>query len=138
MKVPARAKINTEFVRGGNLSSSLAGPLKTLRKINDPVVASRAPTRSQWERILNLHGFPETLESLGKLNDSASGVKEAQGLSIQSGTEEFTGKCWNPLGIAYGFVCPDETHKVLPRPLCPFDFNGNALSKLISRLVICS
>ena len=66
MKVPARVIKSTELLRGGNPSRFVAGPLKTLREINDSVVAERAPTRPSRERILNLHGYPETLEFLGK------------------------------------------------------------------------
>ena len=57
MKVSVRAKKSTELLRGGNPSRFVAGPLKTLREINDSVVAERAPTRSSRERIVNLHGY---------------------------------------------------------------------------------
>ena len=66
MKVLVRARKNTELVRGGNRSSFVAGPLKTLSEINGFIVAEGVPTRSPRARILNSHGYPETLEFLGK------------------------------------------------------------------------
>ena len=66
MKVSARVKKNTELLRAGNLSRFVAGPLKTLRNINGSVAAARAPNRPPRARILNLHGFPETLIFLRK------------------------------------------------------------------------
>ena len=36
-------------------------------------------------------------------------------IGMQSGTGGFTGKRWNPLRIAYGFVGPDKTRMVLRR-----------------------
>ena len=137
MKVPVRIKKNTELARGENLSSSAAGPLKTLGEINDPVVAAHAPTGSPRARNLNLHGFPGTLVSLGEFNDSVSGPNRAQGLIIQAGTGGFTGKRGNPLGIAREFACHDETQEVLRRPLDPIDFKGFTLTKLVSRRLIC-
>ena len=65
--------IITELVRAGNRSSFVAVPLKTLRQINDSVVAGRVPTRSPQARILNLHGFPPTLEFLRKSMIPGSG-----------------------------------------------------------------
>ena len=82
MKVPVRIKKSTDLARRENLSSSLAGPLKTLTEINGSVVAARVPTRPPKALSLELHGFPETLGFLGKLNDSASVVKGAQELVI--------------------------------------------------------
>ena len=58
--------IITELVRAGNRSSFVAVPLKTLRQINDSVVAWRVPKRSPRARILNSHGYSETLEFLWK------------------------------------------------------------------------
>ena len=66
MKVPVRAEKSTELVRGGNPSRFVAGPLKTLREINDSVVAECAPTSPSREPILDLHGFPETVDFLRK------------------------------------------------------------------------
>ena len=136
MKVPVCIKKSTERVRGENLSSFLAAPLKTLGEINDSVVTAPAPTGSPRARNLNLHGFPETLESLGKLNDSVSGPNRAQGLTIQTGTGGFTGKRWNPWEIAGEFTCHVESHVVIRRPPGPIDFNGFALTELVSRQLI--
>ena len=69
MKVPVYIRKHTELVRGAIPSSSVAGPLKTLREINGSVVAERAPTRSALVRILNSHGFPGTLEFVTEFND---------------------------------------------------------------------
>jgi hypothetical protein len=40
--------------------------MKTLRKINVSVPVAHAPIVSPLARDLVLHGFPETLETLGK------------------------------------------------------------------------
>ena len=66
MKVSARCKKSMELDRGGIPFRFVAAPLKTLREINRFIVAEGAPTRSPRERILNLHGYLETLEFVEK------------------------------------------------------------------------
>ncbi len=70
MKLFAFAEEPYEGEVGGNPVQDSRRTMKTLRKINVSVSVAHAPIVSPLARDLVLHGFPETLEIIGKGNVS--------------------------------------------------------------------
>ena len=70
MKLFAFAEKPYEGEVGGNPVQDSRRTMKTLREINVSVPVAHAPIVSPLARDLVLHGFPETLENIGKSNVS--------------------------------------------------------------------